>query len=101
MARKASAKAAVKDEADPRFEPVVKARSAIRSVVRGLLVDDGVTQVAQLPDHGGQLPLERLDYLLVPEHDLREVGVLPLQMRVADLQVGESSVHGPHTSRTR
>src|SRR4051794_31037113 len=66
--------------------------------MRGFLVDHRVAEVAQLPAHVGELSLQRLDGLLLLEHALRQVRVLPFQVGIANLQLGGAVVHGPEQS---
>ena len=62
--------------------------------MRGLVVGDGVPEVEHPALQRGELALQRLDLFLVIEDGLGELGVLALEMGVADLEIDEAAFHG-------
>src|SRR5262245_10108044 len=62
--------------------------------MRRLFVGDGLAQVVHAVLQRAELALERLDQFLLIEDGLGELGVLALEVGVADLEIDEAAFHG-------
>jgi Arc/MetJ family transcription regulator len=67
------------------------------SVVRRLVVGRRLPQLVDAPAQAAELSAHGIDDLLLLEDHLAELGVLPFEVSIANLEVGEPGVHGSHT----
>jgi hypothetical protein len=73
---------------------VLGRRLRVRSVMRRLVVRDGVAELFEPAAQRAEVLLKRRDGLLLVEDDLAQLCVLLLEVRVADLEVDEARFHG-------